>query len=202
MKIIRYLDSSGNVKFASLRPDKTALVISGDVFGGFSVTDEPAQVEKLLAPVAPASLLCIGLNYRRHAEEGKAQIPEFPVLFMKAPSSVQNPGDPILLPRHLRSDEVDYECELAVVIGRACKNVSRQRALDYVLGLHLRQRRERPRLAAPLGRRPVVPRKDLRHVRAAGPLPGHRRRDSPAERPGHQAGRSAARCCKTGTPAT
>ncbi len=134
MKIIRYLDSSGNVKFASLRPDKTALVISGDVFGGFSVTDEPAQVEKLLAPVAPASLLCIGLNYRRHAEEGKAQIPEFPVLFMKAPSSVQNPGDPILLPRHLRSDEVDYECELAVVIGRACKNVRRQRALDYVLG--------------------------------------------------------------------
>jgi 2-keto-4-pentenoate hydratase/2-oxohepta-3-ene-1,7-dioic acid hydratase in catechol pathway len=47
---------------------------------------------------------------------------------------VQNPGDPILLPRHLRSDEVDYECELAVVIGRRCKNVSRDRALEYVLG--------------------------------------------------------------------
>ena len=47
---------------------------------------------------------------------------------------MQNPGDPIVLPRHLRSDEVDYECELAVVIGRRCKNVSREQALDYVLG--------------------------------------------------------------------
>jgi 2-keto-4-pentenoate hydratase/2-oxohepta-3-ene-1,7-dioic acid hydratase in catechol pathway len=47
---------------------------------------------------------------------------------------VQNPGDPILLPRHLRSEQVDYECELAVVIGRTCKNVSRDKALDYVLG--------------------------------------------------------------------
>jgi len=56
------------------------------------------------------------------------------VLFMKSPGAVQNPGDPILLPRHLRSDQVDYECELAVVIGRRCKNVSRDRALDHVLG--------------------------------------------------------------------
>ena len=53
---------------------------------------------------------------------------------MKSPAAVQNPGDPIQLPRHLRSDEVDYECELAVVIGRPCKNVSRDRALEYVLG--------------------------------------------------------------------
>jgi len=53
---------------------------------------------------------------------------------MKATSAVQNPGDPILLPRHLRSDQVDYECELAVVVGRRCKNVARDRALDYVLG--------------------------------------------------------------------
>jgi 2-keto-4-pentenoate hydratase/2-oxohepta-3-ene-1,7-dioic acid hydratase in catechol pathway len=74
------------------------------------------------------------LNYRRHAQESKAPIPEYPVLFMKIPSVVQNPGDPILLPRRLRSDQVDYECELAVVIGRPCKNVSRERALEYVLG--------------------------------------------------------------------
>jgi len=91
-------------------------------------------VEKLLAPIAPVAFFCIGLNYRRHAEEGKAPIPQFPVLFMKSPAAVQNPGDPILLPRHLRSDEVDYECELAVVIGRRCKNVPKEKALDYVLG--------------------------------------------------------------------
>jgi 2-keto-4-pentenoate hydratase/2-oxohepta-3-ene-1,7-dioic acid hydratase in catechol pathway len=87
-----------------------------------------------LAPVAPSSLLCIGLNYRHHAQESKAPIPEYPVLFMKIPSVVQNPGDPIILPRHLRSDEVDYECELAVVIGKPCKNISRDHALEYVLG--------------------------------------------------------------------
>ena len=53
---------------------------------------------------------------------------------MKATSAVQNPGDPIEIPQGLASQEVDYECELAVVIGRRCKNVSRANALDYVLG--------------------------------------------------------------------
>ena len=91
-------------------------------------------MRKLLAPVVPTAILCIGLNYRRHAAEGNAPIPKWPVLFMKSPGAVQNPGDPIVLPRHLASDQVDYECELAVVIGRRCKNVSRGDALSYVLG--------------------------------------------------------------------
>jgi 2-keto-4-pentenoate hydratase/2-oxohepta-3-ene-1,7-dioic acid hydratase in catechol pathway len=78
--------------------------------------------------------MCIGLNYKHHAAESKAPVPEFPVLFMKNPGALQHPGEPIAIPRHLRSDEVDYECELAVVIGRACKNASRANALDYVLG--------------------------------------------------------------------
>ncbi len=134
MKIIRYLDPSQNTKYGSLQPDGTVREISGDVFGEFKVTDKTASVSKLLAPVEPSNFLCIGLNYRRHAAEGNAAIPQFPVLFMKSTTALQNPGDPILLPRHLRSDEVDYECELAVVIGRRCKNVSRDRALDYVLG--------------------------------------------------------------------
>jgi 2-keto-4-pentenoate hydratase/2-oxohepta-3-ene-1,7-dioic acid hydratase in catechol pathway len=134
MKIIRYLDGSGNVKHASLQPDGTALEIAGDIWGPFSVSEKPAVVRKVLAPLTPVNLMCIGLNYRRHAAEGKAAIPQFPVLFMKNTAALQNPGDPILLPRHLRSDQVDYECELAIVIGRPCKNVSRDRALDYVLG--------------------------------------------------------------------
>jgi 2-keto-4-pentenoate hydratase/2-oxohepta-3-ene-1,7-dioic acid hydratase in catechol pathway len=78
--------------------------------------------------------LCIGLNYRHHAAESNAKIPQFPILFMKGAGTVQNPGDPIELPTRLRSDKVDYECELAVVIGKACKNVSKEDALDYVLG--------------------------------------------------------------------
>lgn len=134
MKIIRYLDKQGQIKFAAQQPDGTAREITGEVFGSYQVTDRTASVEKLLAPVAPAAILCIGLNYRRHAAEGKAPIPKWPVLFIKTPSAVQNPGDPILLPRQLKSEQVDYECELAVVIGRQCKNVLREEALDYVLG--------------------------------------------------------------------
>lgn len=134
MKIIRYLDPARQIKFASLQADGTALEIAGDVLGEFAVTGRPAAVAKLLAPIAPAGILCVGLNYRHHAKESGAAIPEFPVLFMKSAGAVQNPNDPILLPRSLRSDNVDYECELAVVIGRTCKNVARERALDYVLG--------------------------------------------------------------------
>ncbi len=134
MKIVRFLDSNKQVKYGSLQADNTALELSGDVFGKFSLGGKAVKIGKLLAPIEPSVFFCIGLNYRHHAEEGHAPIPEFPVLFMKGPAAVQNPGDPIVLPRHLRSSEVDYECELAVVIGRKCKNVSRDKALDYVLG--------------------------------------------------------------------
>jgi 2-keto-4-pentenoate hydratase/2-oxohepta-3-ene-1,7-dioic acid hydratase in catechol pathway len=134
MKIIRYQDSQEGIHHAALPPDGSARVIRGDLFGRFEVTDELATPARLLAPVAPPNILCVGLNYRRHAEESGAQIPSHPVLFMKATSAVQDPGGPIVLPRHLRSDEVDYECELAVVIGKRCKNVPRERAMEHVLG--------------------------------------------------------------------
>lgn len=134
MKIIRYENEKKEIHYAALQSDGSARAINGDIFGQFEVANQTVKPHKLLAPVAPTNLLCIGLNYRRHAEEGKAPVPERPVLFMKATTAVQNPGDPIVLPRHLRSDEVDYECELAVVIGKRCKNVSREQALDYVLG--------------------------------------------------------------------
>lgn len=134
MRIIRYLDPQGAVGCAAQQSDGSALQIVGDIFGDFEVTRERAQVQKLLAPVAPTAIVCIGLNYCRHAAEGNLPEPQHPVVFMKLPAAVQNPGDPILLPRHLRSDEVDYECELAVVIGRRCKNVAKTAALDYVLG--------------------------------------------------------------------
>jgi len=129
MRIIRYLDSQGQVAFAT---DNRK--ISGDIFGAFSITNESADVRKMLAPVVPVSLMCIGLNYRQHAIETNAKIPEFPVLFFKAVTALQNPGDPVRIPTHLRSNELDHECELAVVIGKTCRNVARRNALDYVLG--------------------------------------------------------------------
>src|SRR5882757_10649617 len=134
MKIIRYLDRAGLIHYGSEQPDGSALRIDGDVYGEYRVTTDRAHVAKLLAPIAPTQILCIGLNYRQHAAETNAKIPERPILFVKGINALQNPGDPIHIPQHLRSDEVDYECELAVVIGKAAKNVSRDRALDYVLG--------------------------------------------------------------------
>jgi 2-keto-4-pentenoate hydratase/2-oxohepta-3-ene-1,7-dioic acid hydratase in catechol pathway len=134
MRIVRYRDPRGRIHYGSQAPDGATVRIDGDVFGEHAVTNATAQIDKLLAPIAPSGIFGIGLNYRRHAEETNAVIPQYPILFMKGVNAAQHPGDPILIPRHLRSDEVDYECELAVVIGRAAKNVSRDRAIDHVLG--------------------------------------------------------------------
>jgi len=87
----------------------------------------------LLAPVPrPGKLICIGLNYRDHAIESKMPIPERPVVFSKFSSSVIGPGEAVVVPS--KSEQVDYEAELAVVIGRRAKNVTREQAYDYVLG--------------------------------------------------------------------
>ncbi|MDX6709014.1 MAG: hypothetical protein QOH96_30 [Blastocatellia bacterium] len=87
----------------------------------------------LLAPVPrPGKLICIGLNYRDHAIESKMPIPERPVVFSKFSTSVIGPGEAVVVPS--KSEQVDYEAELAVVIGRRAKNVSREQAYDYVLG--------------------------------------------------------------------
>ena len=134
MKIIRYLNQQGEAGFAAQQADGSALKIAGDIYNSPQTTTEPADVAKLLAPIQPSSIICIGLNYRRHAQETGAKIPEFPVVFFKGINTLQHPGDPILLPTYLKSDEVDYECELAVVIGRAGKNIPRAKALDHVLG--------------------------------------------------------------------
>lgn len=134
MKIIRYEDVQGSKHHGALSADGSARKIKGDIFGNFEVTQEPADVKRLLAPVVPAIIWCIGQNYRRHAQESGATAPELPIIFAKGPNALQDPEQPILIPTHLASNEVDYECELAVVIGRPCKNATRSNALDYVLG--------------------------------------------------------------------
>jgi len=133
MRIIRHLSASGPA-YAALQPDGSAREIAGDIFGDFRPTDRIVKPGKLLAPVVPTNILCIGLNYKKHAAESNQQPPERPVLFVKNTASVQHPHDPIELPRKLASTKVDYECELAVVIGRRCKNATRANALDHVLG--------------------------------------------------------------------
>jgi 2-keto-4-pentenoate hydratase/2-oxohepta-3-ene-1,7-dioic acid hydratase in catechol pathway len=135
MKIIRYTNAAGQTRYGALQKDGSRVELEGDPFAGdLKVSGRPADVKKLLAPVAPVDIFCIGLNYRQHAEESRIAVPEFPIIFMKGVNSVCAHGDAIELPRVLESHEVDYECELAVVIGKAGKNITRKNALSHVLG--------------------------------------------------------------------
>ena len=83
MRIIRFLDSKNCIRFGKKDPDGGITVLEGDIFSDKTETREPAEVKKILAPVAPAAILAIGLNYRKHAEETGLKIPQYPVLFMK-----------------------------------------------------------------------------------------------------------------------
>ncbi len=93
----------------------------------------PLAEVKLLAPIPrPPKIICIGLNYADHAEEAGLAIPARPSVFLKAPSTVIGPGEPIVRPT--TTEQLDYEIELAVVIGQQAKAVARERAMDCVAG--------------------------------------------------------------------
>lgn len=97
-----------------------------------SLKEIPAG-SRLGSPVArPSKILCIGLNYRKHAEEAGMPVPEAPILFMKASSSLCGPFDNIFIPRN--STQTDWEVELAVVIGKRAKYVTKENAYDYIAG--------------------------------------------------------------------
>jgi 2-keto-4-pentenoate hydratase/2-oxohepta-3-ene-1,7-dioic acid hydratase in catechol pathway len=134
VKIIRYLDRKGELGFGRIDDEGLMFVIRQNGKGGFAATDDPADPGKILSPVDFRCIYCVGLNYKAHAEESGEEPPKHPMIFMKAATAIQDPGSPIVLPRFLRSDMVDYEGELGVVIGRPCKNVTKEEALDYVLG--------------------------------------------------------------------
>ena len=133
MKIVRVL-AGGVEHLGRQHDDGRVTLLEGDLFGPLRDTGSVVQVEKILAPLEPRDIICVGLNYRQHAAETGAEIPSHPVMFMKNSGAVQHPGDPILLPRTLRSDRVDYEAELAVVIGRGGRNVPAGRAMEHVWG--------------------------------------------------------------------
>lgn len=134
MKIIRYEDPSGKIHYAAGQRADSYLRIEGEPFNGFKVTNEPATIQKILAPVVPAMIWCIGQNYRRHADEVAMDVGEYPVVFAKGTNAIQDPGEAIRIPTSARSSQVDYEGELVTVIGKKCKDVSRDRALEYVAG--------------------------------------------------------------------
>ena len=133
MRLLRFLDEDGDVRYGVAREPRVAEVVEDAPFGANRPTGRTARVAKLLAPVDPPNLIGIGVNYRAHADETGKAAPTEPVVFVKLTTAVTHPNAPILLPPHA-ADEVDYEAELAVVIARTAHHVPASAALDHVLG--------------------------------------------------------------------
>lgn len=135
MQIIRFKSDDGKVYTGCDFKDNMASVIEGYLFGKFADTGQRRTVKKILPPVVPAAVFCIGLNYKLHAKEIGFDLPKYPVVFMKNPGALTGHGDDILIPKSCaKIPEVDYEAELCVVIKKTAKNVKEANALDYVLG--------------------------------------------------------------------
>jgi 2-keto-4-pentenoate hydratase/2-oxohepta-3-ene-1,7-dioic acid hydratase in catechol pathway len=135
MKIIRFLSDENHEICGLYEPEfeDQALVIRGDLFGDFEVTSRTVGIVSILPAIYPCNILALGLNYRQHADETSVSYPEIPILFLKATTSVIGHMSPILLPQAGPAN-VDYEAELAVIIGKKVKNVSRSEAMDSILG--------------------------------------------------------------------
>ena len=139
MRICRF-SVNGEVAFGVVEgpgadpADLVVATLEGHPFAPFAFTGARHRMSdvRLLAPVLPSKVVCIGKNYAEHIAEMGLPAPEAPVVFLKPSTSVIGPGDPIQLPRN--SERVDHEAELAVVIGRLCREVPRASALDVVLG--------------------------------------------------------------------
>ncbi len=132
MKFVRF-ESKGKAGYGVWEGDFIRRV-SGSIFEAPQVLDEKYSIGeiRLLAPVEPSKILCVGLNFRDHIAELGDPIPKFPSHFLKSPTSLVGPEEPVIFPRVAR--RVDYEGELAAVIKTRCKDVPEEDALNYVLG--------------------------------------------------------------------
>ena len=133
MKFVRYY-FEGQIYFGVVRNNKINK-INGNIFSTYSFSDETVNIKKvkILSPVNPPNIFAIGLNYRQHARETGHSLPERPVVFLKATSSLTSTESNIILPE-IAPGKVDYEAELAVIIGKEAKNISEEEVDDYILG--------------------------------------------------------------------
>ncbi len=122
MRRVRFKDPAGSVRTGEWGDD-------GIGFAGR--TYDPAEVD-ILPPVEPTKIVCVGLNYSDHAEETDSEIPDRPLLFLKTPNALAGHGDTVALPEG--RERIDHEAELGVVIGRQCRNVPEDRAMEVVAG--------------------------------------------------------------------
>jgi 2-keto-4-pentenoate hydratase/2-oxohepta-3-ene-1,7-dioic acid hydratase in catechol pathway len=135
MKIVRFVSEEGHLLYGMYDPAKPgeARIIRGDIFGDHEALGKYIKIKEYLPPVDPCNILAVGLNYRKHADEIGMAYPENPVVFIKAASSVVGHLSPILLPV-AGPDRVDYEAELAVIIGKKAKNISSSEVMDCIAG--------------------------------------------------------------------
>ena len=123
----------GAARYAAER-DGTWHLVDGDIFGRYTTGAEiSSDGARLLAPVAPSKIVCVGLNYKDHAAEQNKALPAEPLIFIKPSTSVIGPGAAIEAPAW--AGRIDHEAELGVVIGKTARNVKAAKAYDYILGL-------------------------------------------------------------------
>jgi 2-keto-4-pentenoate hydratase/2-oxohepta-3-ene-1,7-dioic acid hydratase (catechol pathway) len=194
MKLVSYDGGFGRVEDGAIVPmgdDLVRFLATGHVQTGTAI---PLASARLRAPVPrPGKVICVGLNYRDHAEESGQPIPDEPVLFAKFANSVTGPGETIAVPPAV--EQPDYEAELGVVIGREAHRVDERTAIEHVAGYTVCERRLGARSAVPV--LTVAARQGDRRVPADGAVARHPRRDPrSADRSGSGA-RSAARPCRT-----
>lgn len=115
-------------------PESVISELDGHPFGTTDLTGRvfPFSEVRLLAPVLPSKVIAVGRNYAAHIEEMGSTVPDAPMIFLKPSTSIVGPGDAIRLPAE--SEQVDHEAELAIVIGRLCKDVPVDRVSDVILG--------------------------------------------------------------------
>lgn len=133
MRFLRYQFENNPPQYGWLHEGQVG-PLDGSPFEGYRRLEATIALEqvRLLAPVLPQKIVCVGRNYADHAREQDAEIPEIPLLFLKPPSSIIAHQASIYLPPQSR--QVDHEAELAVVIGRTCRWVSSETALSFVFG--------------------------------------------------------------------
>lgn len=133
MRVARFSDN-GTPKYGILDGPELAVLKGHPLIDGYDTTGERVATKevKLLAPTIPSKIVCIGMNYSAHAREIHQDVPDEPLMFFKPNTAVIGPGDTVVLPP--QSSQVEIEIELAIVIGKLAKNVSKEEFAEYVWG--------------------------------------------------------------------
>ncbi len=137
MRFVRYQRGNEAPRFGWILEESSGMMVGpveGSPFDEFRRLEasEPMEAVRLLSPVLPGKIICVGRNYVAHAKEHDADVPEVPLLFLKPPSAVIGPGDKIVLPP--QSQQVEHEAELVVVFSKRGRWIAPEDALEYVLG--------------------------------------------------------------------